>query len=253
MNVKTNNNTEILIVSPHCDDACFSLGGSILKHCDKNITVWDIFSVQDYTILSDTPQEAKLRILEEEMSFIQTTNAQVIFEELPDAYLRGYKKLSSILCSNVSKIQESASEKSIYYQILKAFGRIYGQLKPRCIALPLGCGGHIDHLLAREAGINWWEKLENKPKLFLYEELPYSLNSKWLHKSFEELVNRGFELVPQYSVIDEYLDKKINMVNLYKSQIKEKDSKLFKEYALNIKSDFSCERMWSINIRKKVD
>ena len=247
------NNCELLIVSPHCDDACFSLGASILKHRGRKIMVWDIFTIQSYTLLHNTDEEAKERILIEEDMFREKSGVSVLLEELPDAYLRGYKRLSNILLSNCDIIESNEKELEIVDHMEKRMNELYQQLKPKCIAIPLGVGAHIDHLIVREGILNWYRTLREieKPQIFFYEELPYSMNSEWLKNAMEDLQQRNLYLEPYYSAIDEYIDEKILMANFYKSQIKEKESEQFGNYAKSMNPEHVYERIWMLGIGKK--
>lgn len=88
-----------LIISPHCDDACFSLGGTLLK--SKEILIWNIFSYQKYSLEKKGLHSSDLQILQEEYAFLQRINAIGIFEGLKDAFDRGESKLSNVMCTNI--------------------------------------------------------------------------------------------------------------------------------------------------------
>lgn len=242
-------NEIVLLVSPHCDDACFSLGASILKNSDKEIIIWDIFTVQSYTILKDDAEVAKKRIIKEEKTFQKKTGTSIIMEGLLDAYLRGYKRLSSILLSNIEQIMALNSDKKVYEDILDGFERVYSEIKPDFIGLPLGCGAHIDHLIVREAGLCILKKMKelDKKNIFFYEELPYSLNKRWLNNVLKEFEIRGINLKPHYLPVDGYLYKKYELVNLYKSQIKKEESERLIEYARELREGSANERIWLIS------
>lgn len=235
---------KVLIVSPHCDDACFSLGGSILKNMGENIVIWSVFTEQNYTILPEGEEAAKQRILKEEYSFIKESRVFLIIEGLPDAYLREYKKLSDILLADFKLEELCETERNMFNRVVVGFENILKEVKPRYVGLPIGCGAHIDHLLVREAGMKVWRNSEKSIQIFFYEELPYSLNAKWRDDALCKLIVENRNVTPYFLRIDEFVDKKYNLINLYKSQIKERDSKKIIDYAKTLEPGGAYERIW---------
>ena len=51
--------SKIIVFSPHCDDLSLSLGGSVLNKYLNNITVYDVFSISDYTIINQCGGDKK--------------------------------------------------------------------------------------------------------------------------------------------------------------------------------------------------
>lgn len=232
---------KILIVSPHPDDATFSLGGYMLKNKEDSIIVWDIFSKQDYSICAEK-HNAEGQILKEERQAMKEFGLEVILEGLPEAGLRGYKRLSDILNQALTKEKDG----NIFDQVKQGFSIVMETVKPEVLYLPLGCGRHIDHLLARESVLEWWEQRGKREAVFLYEELPYSLNSGWVDHALDECMSHNLK---EYSIdVSGMLEKKTEIMALYKSQIKEREVKNMVRHACNISKGKIIERVWRVTI-----
>lgn len=239
---------KILIVSPHPDDASFSLGGSIMKYEGFDIHVWNIFTVQDYTILKESSHQAKSRILEEEKKAMGKTKAHVHFHGLIEAGNRGYKKLSQMFYWKRNQWSTDEDEKKVFESVYEGFTKLVNKLKPDWIGIPIGCGGHIDHVIARDVVEYWWQSNKGKVSwgLFLYEELPYAINEKWIRESLEECRDSFGTLRGFHIDISKYIDSKADLIREYKSQIKERDVRGICDYAKSIRDNRFCERIWIV-------
>jgi hypothetical protein len=106
--------------------------------------------------------------------------------------------------------------------------------------LPLGLGGHVDHLIVREAcsGLRG-----NRVRLY-YEDLPYAA-----HLSEEEIERfvRDFDsdLEPHLFSIKGSLVEKIENLKLYKSQVGDKEVECVQRHANRLGGNQEpCERLW---------
>lgn len=106
--------------------------------------------------------------------------------------------------------------------------------------LPLGLGGHVDHLILREAcsGV-----AQNQVRVY-YEDLPYAAR---LTDDEIERVVRDFdsELRPHLFNIEASLARKIENLKLYKSQVSDKEVEQVLSYATRLGAGLGpCERLW---------
>ena len=233
----------VLIVSPHPDDACFALGGSVMRYQSEDIYVWDLFTVQNFNILNEVSEKAQQRILSEENEFLSSVQAEGIIENFPEAELRGYNGLKNILFKNISKIILNAQNKEIYDRICVRTADLINSLKIEWIGIPLGCGGHVDHILARNAML---ENLEicRDVKIFLYEDLPYSVNSRWVSKALKDDIFSGHILEEKRIDISEQISKKIELMQIYKSQLDEASVMAIVNHAKGFEDGKVFERIW---------
>lgn len=236
----------IMIMSPHPDDVFLSLGASIIKGNEKTM-VCDIFNVQEYSVLKESKEVARKRIIEEEKEVSKQAGVQLKMYDFPEAGLRGYKRLSQILNYKFDDNQLICDERGIYQQIILMMHNEILEFKPQWVGIPLGCGKHIDHIIVREAILNLYKRIQNehKFKIFLYEDLPYSLEQKWLSEACEEYRKRNMiikeRLLP---VDDEILKKKKQMISLYKSQLRKRDVNHIITYSKKLHEIGYNERIW---------
>ena len=162
----------ILIVSPHRDDAAFSLTLSIdaWLHAGHAVTVMNCFTRSTYAPFADAlsvhPNDlltfvTALRQREDESWRKQRQTKGLRFHDLhlKDAPLRFRCPLEEICIRPVD-----ASD--------KAFVRIHRAMNETpydALVLPLALGGHVDHRTARDAAM----QIGHKPFAF-YEDLPYA-------------------------------------------------------------------------------
>ncbi len=210
--------------------------------------VWDIFTVQEYTILPESRAEARQRILDEEQRFSEMSSVALQFEALPDAYLRGYQRLRDILGCSFTSSDIPEAEREVYDTIIVGFSRIYNAALPNQIGLPLGIGAHVDHVLAREAGLSWWQGLpvKDRPTLFLYEELPYALHPPWVERALDTLASAGWRLVEHLIPVDGWIERKRELVGQYQSQIGPREIERLIEHASILGQGGQYERIWCV-------
>lgn len=227
---------KILIVSPHPDDAVFSLGGFMLKEIKKNIVVWDIFSEQEYSICPGKDSNRE-EILVEEHQVMDLLKRKVIMAGLPEAGVRGSSRLSDILNQSLSD-----KEKPMTVLVKQKFTEIMKMLQPETIYLPLGCGKHIDHVIVREAVIECLRYYTKDINVFMYEEFPYALNRQWVEDALKDCELYKLE----YCGIDVtgMENKKAEIMQIYKSQIRKREIRNIIGHACNIESGKMIERVW---------
>lgn len=229
-----------LIVSPHIDDAWFDLGGSIHEwhKAGDAVKVIDVFSVQSWAINSDASpsQVGRIRRREERLN-ARRDGVSLEFLDLPEAPLRGCE------LKFPDEINWSRD-----HQLLNGMIAVLRKLEVSSgtIYFPLGIGGHVDHLLAREAFTTL------RPHFFalgvdvvFYEDLPYA-------SYFELPADFIFrhQLVPSLQEID--IEHKLTSVLNYKSQVTDELLTAIKAYAYNLSPDGKpYERVWRMNAKRR--
>lgn len=235
---------KILIVSPHPDDACFSIGASIKKMSHHNFLVWNIFSDKNYSI--KTTDNIEDTILLEELSAIKKMGANVQFANFEDAPKRGLHRLRDILGQDIPNSKLIDENGKLFNQISQALVRIINDFTPDWIGIPLGCGYHIDHLISREAVLRYIENNDtHKCRLFFYEDQPYSTNSNWYTAAIDTAKSKWTMRECKISLNNDIESKK-NLISIYESQIKNRDIEAILKYAQNIGQNGIYERIWII-------
>ncbi|CAN5475177.1 hypothetical protein BH10ACI4_BH10ACI4_26780 [soil metagenome] len=166
----------ILILSPHRDDAAFSLAFSISSwlSAGHQVTVVNAFTLSLYAPYSDADSVhendrrsyiSAMRKREDQAFLKKMPRLEMIDLKLKDAPIR-LRCESSSVCAMQMPISDSAIAK-----IRKALDELAGDDGESCLVLPLALGRHVDHRVAREAAI----PLSVKFPCAFYEDLPYAM------------------------------------------------------------------------------
>jgi hypothetical protein len=160
------NAPRLVVISPHMDDAIFSVGGLLLRLASiYRIHIISLFSIDPYTTLRKLKTDLSwlqiLRNLEESCatSVIHATTVQMAWK---DALLRSYQEITD---------QIHRDEPLVYYtnELSTQF-----QHNPDLVLCPVGIT-HVDHRLTRMLieQLKQTKVLNNTP-VFYYEDLPYA-------------------------------------------------------------------------------
>ncbi len=210
----------ITIISPHQDDAALSLGNFITRRKVAPIIIVNCYTVSEYS------------------PFHQGLNRSGVIKKRneEDKAFRNYKQGASIRLINLDEsdgpirlktrdmdvllTERILSDKDIEH--LSSLRReMAGHLKGMLL-LPLGIGGHIDHILACLAGLSL---IKEYTSFAFYLDVPY-----WLRVSLDKVQQRaryiesfaGISLIPHIDTLPEAWDKRL-LSKIYSSQITEKD------------------------------
>jgi LmbE family N-acetylglucosaminyl deacetylase len=206
---------KIAVVSPHFDDACFSLGASLLTWTrDRHaIDILDCFTVSNFVSggTNCNPTEVSLQRRLEEASFVQHVGSNTRYADLGevDAPLR-------LLCPVKDVFGHTAEDDPAELERLQSALRI--TISYDVLAIPLAAGRHIDHELAKEAAVG----LVRDHIVAFYEDLPYSAKLSdhaimVLAKTAGNQIKRS--LVPLVVGSAVSWKEKSRLVQLYKSQV----------------------------------
>jgi LmbE family N-acetylglucosaminyl deacetylase len=148
--------------------------------------------------------------------------ASITWLDLPDAVFRGYEGDAELLG------EPRDGDLSPY----DALRREIDRLEPQKLYLPLGVGNHVDHQLCREVGIRLLNERrkwvmpgpEYAGTVTFYEDFPYAW---WQDFSrVDDLPAGAFTdlpddvaLTPDYADISDQLERKIEGITLYESQL----------------------------------
>ena len=235
------------VLSPHRDDAAFSLGLAvdIWLAQGRSVEIIDCFTRSAYAPFSDASSlhENDRRSFVTELRRREDEDWQRLCGrglslrdlKLKDAPLR-LSCSSDEVCALPVRPEEKAAKK-----ICGAIQAFEG-----AIALPLGWGGHVDHLTAREAALS---ALRGGEALAFYEDLPYAArgNAGAIPQAVAELASRlGAAIEPFFAGpetdIDISIARKKRHALCYDSQIGSEDVDRIAEFCGRYQGR---ERLWA--------
>ena len=168
-------NKRWLVLSPHLDDAAFSVGPLIAGMTTvRPITVATAFTgsvtrPQGFALACQIdkglPPDADYMALrrQEDIEWAEHLGATTIHGSLKEAPHRGYENAAALF-SGIHSADFVGAALEVW------LSRIVADLEPDLIFLPLGIGGHVDHLWLRQAAS---AVLSNRVPLVYYCDQPY--------------------------------------------------------------------------------
>jgi LmbE family N-acetylglucosaminyl deacetylase len=219
----------VTVLSPHLDDAVFSLGLSLAAWTEWHLdpAVINFFTVSGFgprCAGKDAGAISALRAREDRRALASISrNIQIKSLGLLDAPLRRGLPVSSVFTLNVETDE------------VRALGQ---RIDGPAIA-PLGLGNHIDHLTVRDAAVRQGSK-----NLAFYEDLPYAAWSsdtvvRQCVQQVEETTRT--RLRPVILRRKHAIAMKRRMVSFYRSQIDRDEANLIAQFAANYGGG---ERIW---------
>jgi LmbE family N-acetylglucosaminyl deacetylase len=163
---------------------------------------------------------ARRRLEDERYAYF--AEASIVFLDQPDATFRGYATDSELL----GRPREGDVE------VAGLLRREIERLEPQQVYLPLGVGGHVDHQLCRQAGIDLLRSGDRwvmpgpdyAGTVVFYEDFPYALWDDF--RSLDQLgpealagLPSGVSVFPTYADVGDQLEKKITGIRIYESQV----------------------------------
>lgn len=230
---------DILIVAPHSDDAVLCLGGRMLKGKSglESFSVLNLFSICAFTILPNLSDPLEITRLnnDEEKAALEKVGVIVEFMYFPEVLMRNYPDWRSLPAYRKDgQIKE------------KIIRRIVAEKKDR-FYFPLGIGDHTDHQIVTTIAIELFKQgFFQNSELFFYEDLPYALEIGVGDKLEEVQQKLGVPLEERCLDISGVIDKKIDLICIYKTQYDRNYAMRIKRYAEELaeqKNKF-YERSW---------
>jgi LmbE family N-acetylglucosaminyl deacetylase len=170
-----------IIISPHLDDAVFSCGGAITQMVKEGpVLVINIFTrylsdIKFHGIVMGNERQQEEKSAANFLGY-ESRN----LDELDAIYRhKTYQKISNIF---YPPIEEDMQWLPFLRQ--KIF-EIIGEVDYQEIYIPLGIGWHVDHILTNLV----FEPMFCDPKLFFYEDTPYSLIAQTTRYRLSEFAN----------------------------------------------------------------
>jgi hypothetical protein len=225
----------IEIISPHIDDAAFSLANYIQQQIKEHqpLRIINCFSISDYHVGTeklDLQQVTNIRKSEDNAfrGFLDN-KIEFIYLDLNDAPIRGYAKCTF---DGTFRPDDQLQIEKLYNYFIK------GENSTQFIA-PLGLGDHIDHIICNSAIC----KLDPNSIRAFYEDLPYAgrmSESEIIVKV--KLIEARLRIRLQPVIVGKaFVDSKEDICRLYKTQIKDWYIEKIRHHLMRLQGG---ERLW---------
>jgi LmbE family N-acetylglucosaminyl deacetylase len=255
-----------LVICPHFDDACFSVGGLLLKKSFDSVTVLTVFSKSSHAPKSRVfyfaskfadnwginyvkqwvVEFVSLQRKKEDFKFCRKVGATQSVLDFKDSNLRCLRPFSSF---SENEFLKDPTFNQVVYELQKWVI----SNKFDTILCPLGVGNQVDHLIIFQAVSYIIKKYpELKIKMFFYEDLPYSVKLEL--SSISELANKRIGASSTlYVDITDLIETKKSLIDIYASQAAKKEQMMRHAKRLSTLADRSraespisfYERLWT--------
>jgi len=247
---------KILILSPHRDDAAFSLSIAITSWLTARhtVTILNVFTRSRYAPYSDAAfvhendelsYVSAMRLREDEL-FVRR-----ITETLPKGLKNGLRMIDLNLKDAPIRLRIPLEELSdtpvdpadhAIEKIRKSLTKLSETGAMEALVLPAALGNHVDHLTVREAAMSFTRSLHTA----FYEDLPYATTHPSAATDLESLreaaAERNEPLSPVIYRITSAIERKQKLVLGYASQIDTEAGILISNFATRYNDG---ERLWA--------
>jgi LmbE family N-acetylglucosaminyl deacetylase len=161
---------DTVVLSPHPDDAVFSLGGAMLKGILGKILIVNVFTRSAYVVdeVASDVEVTELRRAED-LKAVASLGCKSVYMELPDSSLKDCYRTEADYMDRNADIHADPCWEAARIGVLEMLqGLNYG------LALfPLGLGGHVEHRILKEIGL---EAADRGIPTAFYEDAAYYLD-----------------------------------------------------------------------------
>jgi LmbE family N-acetylglucosaminyl deacetylase len=206
----------LTVLSPHQDDAGLSLAMTIRAAARRGdrVRIVNCFTVSAYAPHSEARTAAEVGVIRgsEDREFAAKVGEAVEIVDLgmEDAPIRMACRVEDVRRKRVGRLELAQAG---------ALAERAGKVAEGTVLAPLGLGRHIDHLIAREAGIRLAH--DGRPVVF-YEDLPYAaeLRECCVRRAADGVARRlGSRLRAGVVRDDEAAGRKRFAIESYRSQL----------------------------------
>jgi LmbE family N-acetylglucosaminyl deacetylase len=226
----------VVVIEPHMDDAALSVGGVLAKkRGHARITLVSVvrdssftsYAMQDRLDFADVAAVTALRTAETALAARMLGAETHVVGEV-DALLRfvrarGHERtpLSRLDAAVRAWMRFGPTDEEVE-ELATALGAMVRALAPDELWVPLGAGGHVDHVRTREACLSLVARGDGlAPRTFFYEDLPhvgrYPDQPEHIARAVEACDG---ELRRTVEDVGDVFDDKLEIVSAYASQFK---------------------------------
>jgi LmbE family N-acetylglucosaminyl deacetylase len=230
----------LAVISPHPDDMALSIGGLMGRIATADVLLITCFSQSCWSALSDCEDFSKLRAMEDD-AYAADLGVNIVRLNFPDTNVRSHVGRWSL---------RQTEEAVLRAQLREQLEETVKRWNASATFVPLGVGGHQDHLHCREAAV---DSLPADALVF-YEDLPYADMeggpTSAARVAAERLPDCREWIAPLGA--DE-LRRKVKRLSHYRSQIAAPWVEAVQRYAADItNADGYGERYWSLPLTAEI-
>lgn len=238
-----------IYLSPHFDDACFSIGG-IIQASQKGYLI-NIYTKSDHVENIFIAQQLKshhkaistLR-KQEDMAFVNSCKLTAINLNFKEPKLLGINPFDLNNINNDVAFLNKHLIKVVLDIIQSRKSQIYQ------IFCPIGIGGHRNHVSTTLSILKNINFIREKAKVYFYEDLPYANNPSLRYQGLRRLLKmsnqKEFFNTKIHFTTEQYEEKR-NLIKFYKSQhLNSPDINNF--FLKNITHQTYFESLWEMEI-----
>ena len=213
-NPQTSNGVPCLVISPHPDDAEFSMGGWLIKQRDQQEFVHAIcFTQLAYTQFPDafpsTCEVSAVRKSEARMTGTMLGLRSVDFQ-FPDFDVR---------TREIPEEEFREREQDVENLLRIALHRLIAETKPREIFAPAAIGNHPDHRLVFKIMLDFFDANRFPGvKIHFYEDIPYAASYYEIDNFLARFETSYITVRPWVEEISPVLNLKRTLCEVYRSQ-----------------------------------
>ena len=235
------NTTGAVLVSPHIDDAAFSLGAALSSGCLKARAVSNVFSVSNCTANGRDRDVTRITALRknEDARFFNALAQRIerIYLDRLDAPLR-----LAIAEEDVCRVTPDAGDT---FEAEQLRGVLEEQLHTATLLFaPLGLGAHVDHVLAHSVAC---DLARAEHPVAFYEDLPYAggMGLIDIERAVEQASHRvGRALAPHLLAMPREGCFKTDLLAAYESQIDSHTVTRIVRHSARLADGVFAERVW---------
>jgi LmbE family N-acetylglucosaminyl deacetylase len=240
----------VLVVSPHPDDAVLALGGLLTRSAAHSVNAFSVETWTHHPYYAARPALAGHLLLEEERVASKIIGVTSSFLGFVDAADRPEWR-DGFLITDPMNVTGIVREPALFTRLMD---RIEGEHNgEETVYAPLGVGGHIDHLICREAVLELVRQRRlDAVRLAFYEDLPYA--------NFTDPVEVAGRLSDRLSVMgmrrlfpthfalsNAEIDTKREALRVYRLQIREGIIRRVLHYGRALGNGLGpAERVWTV-------
>lgn len=216
----------VVAVSPHSDDAAFSVGGLLVDLAKtRPVTIATVYSQSAWTYAAP-PEGATAETItrirtEEDRAYCEAIGARYVGLALEDASLRGYDELSELRAPHRDDPAWSATR--------RALQKLLSSEPPNTVyLLPMAFGSHVDHVITHDVASVLLRR--HARRVFYYEDLPYAACQDDVKAVERRAKTCGAG--PLVVSIEGSLERKLGLLAGYRTQIEPGHLDAIRRYAV---------------------
>ncbi|MFO1430070.1 MAG: PIG-L family deacetylase [Candidatus Competibacteraceae bacterium] len=226
--------------SPHPDDIAFSAMGSLLQipNSVQKILV-TVFSQSCWTFLK-APQVDQWQ----EVTALRAKEDQQFADRFGFGYVNLSLSDSSLRYSHGQEYMIIPTDDPVFQEAMNHAEQLMAQLPDDTFYyIPLGIGGHVDHLIVRTMITKLCSNID---RLQFYEDLPYAYHhSDTEIKAIAKSIDNHLEA--QLIDMEKFWSEKTRSIHIYSSQLEPHTYQRIEAYASRIGTNGrKAERFWSV-------